>query len=55
MYHPVIYHLFNTLFTFVPIVIFGVCDKKFGKRELLKNPEYYKAGSLNYYFNAKKY
>lgn len=50
-YDPVLNQLYNILFTFAPIIIYGVFDKEYPKVKLLFAPLLYKPGHDQFYFN----
>ena len=52
-YDPVLNQFYNTLFTFFPIIIYGIFDKEYSKVKLLFAPLLYKPGHDRFYFNNK--
>ena len=54
LYEPWIYQLYNILFSFFPIFVFGVFDKSMRKRLLLRDTAHYRPGLDHFYFNNFK-
>ena len=44
LYEPLIYQMYNIMFTSVPIVWFAVMDTQFVKNDLLTNTKHYRIG-----------
>ena len=55
LYHPYLYQLYNIVFTFIPIILFGVHDKMYPKKKFLFSNLLYKTGLDNFYFNTKRF
>lgn len=51
LYEPWVYQLYNILFSFLPIFVFGIFDKSMRRRALLTDPAHYRPGSDHYFFN----
>ena len=51
LYEPWIYQLYNILFSFFPIFVYGIFDKSASKMKLLSSVNTYKPGLDNYHFN----
>jgi len=47
LYDVYLYQLYNTLFTSLPIIWFGIFDQAFEKEELLSNSKHYRIGFRN--------
>jgi len=46
---------YNVLFTFFPILVFGLLDQDVSKHMMYKHPELYLTGHSHHHFNAKKF
>lgn len=55
IYEPFAYQLFNVVFTFLPIFIYGVFDKQFSRAELLSTHKFYEKGLKSEYFNTRRF
>lgn len=53
LYNDVLYQSYNVLFTFLPIMVFGVLDQDVSKRASLTYPELYMAGTQKMYMNRR--
>lgn len=51
IYDVFMYNMYNSLFTFIPIIWFSVFDQEFDKSQLLKDPKLYKIGLEDVFFN----
>lgn len=49
-----IYQLYNILFSFFPIFVYGIYDKSMSKKILAASPEKFRPGLDNYHFNHVK-
>jgi len=47
--------MFNVLFTFVPVMVFGLQDNDIGDTMALKYPELYMSGQQKYHFNIQTF
>jgi phospholipid-transporting ATPase len=53
LYDPILFQLYNIMFTALPIVVYALVDKEFPGSYLEKNPRLYKGGLSDSYFNSK--
>jgi len=52
MYEFTAYQMFNTLFTSLPIIVYGVWDQDADEEVIYENPELYSIGQNDEFFNA---
>ncbi|ETB61674.1 hypothetical protein YYC_01517 [Plasmodium yoelii 17X] len=55
IYYEFLLHLYNVMFTSLPIVILAILDKDVSLNTALNNPCLYKLGIHNFYFNINKF
>lgn len=51
MYNLMLYNLYNTIFTFWPVMWFAVFDQEYDKERFLKDPKLYRIGIDDVFFN----
>ncbi|CAD2113787.1 aminophospholipid-transporting P-ATPase, putative [Plasmodium vinckei] len=55
IYFEILLHLYNIMFTSLPIIILAILDKDVSINTALNNPCLYKLGIHNFYFNINKF
>ena len=55
IYEQLTYQFFNILYTFSPILIYGIFDKQYSRSELTSNPRSYEAGLTKLHFNSWRF
>lgn len=55
LYDPIIYQLYNLIFTTFPIIWFGIYDVEKNEDELVNDVRYYKQGIINKLFRSNRF
>lgn len=53
IYDNWLFQFYNTLFTFLPIMLYSLTDQELDRNYAVSHPETYRAGQLNQYFNKR--
>jgi phospholipid-transporting ATPase len=53
IYDNWLFQFYNTLFTFLPIMLYSLTDQELDRDYAIQHPETYRAGQQNKYFNKK--
>lgn len=47
--------MFNTCFSAVPIIIYGICERNYTDRDLIGSPQYYRLYGKNYLLSVQRF